>query len=161
MTSVTLQRDLGEVLPEWLAGDPATWLPRPVRRSGPHRWTFPVRGGPFSVVVSCRVGDVWRRGEMASRSLAWEPVGDPDAALGDERLLPRLQGELIWSLGEEGGTSVRLVARYEPPGRAVGRAIDRLALHRVAEQTLAGFLDDVCRTWPVKLRAARPASPRA
>jgi uncharacterized membrane protein len=40
-------------------------------------------------------------------------------------------------------TQVSISARYRPPGGAVGRALDRTLLHRVAEATLKDFLDRV------------------
>ena len=40
-------------------------------------------------------------------------------------------------------TQLSMNARYVPPFRAVGRALDRAALSRVAEATLKDFLDHV------------------
>ena len=38
-------------------------------------------------------------------------------------------------------TQVAISARYTPPLGALGRAIDRAVLHRVAEATLKDFMD--------------------
>jgi hypothetical protein len=141
--TVSVERELGRVDPTWLTGDPLRWLPQPVRRSGPDRWTFHVHGGPATAAVRCQVGDVWRRGGWASRRLAWQPVHE-----GEDRVLPSLQGQLAWAVHEDGVT-LRFLAAYEPPGWLLGAALDRLALHRLAEGTLERFVDDVVAAWPV------------
>jgi hypothetical protein len=42
-----------------------------------------------------------------------------------------------------GRTQLAISARYRPPLGAVGRAVDRVLLHRVAEATVKDFLDRV------------------
>jgi uncharacterized membrane protein len=71
---------------------------------------------------------------MVSLPLTWEPIGL-------EGLLPRLDANL--ELGSLGGdrTQLAISARYRPPLGALGRAVDRVLLHRVAEATLKDFLD--------------------
>jgi hypothetical protein len=71
---------------------------------------------------------------MTSLPLTWEPVSL-------EGLLPRLDANL--ELGSLGGdqTQLAISARYRPPLGVVGRAVDRVLLHRVAEATLKDFLD--------------------
>ena len=48
-------------------------------------------------------------------------------------------------LGSLGGdrTQLAISARYRPPLGAIGRAVDRVLLHRVAEATVKDFLDQV------------------
>ena len=71
---------------------------------------------------------------MASLPLTWEPVGL-------EGVLPHLDANLeLGSLGED-RTQLAISARYRPPLGVVGRAVDRVLLHRVAEATLKDFLD--------------------
>src|SRR4029453_15692434 len=56
-------------------------------------------------------------------------------------LLPRLDADIeLGSLGED-RTQLAISARYRPPLGVVGRAVDRVLLHRVAEATLKDFLD--------------------
>jgi hypothetical protein len=56
-------------------------------------------------------------------------------------VLPRLDANLeLGSLGED-RTQLAIGARYRPPLGVVGRAVDRVLLHRVAEATLKDFLD--------------------
>jgi hypothetical protein len=86
--------------------------------------------------VKIRLGEPVRFPSMTSLPLTWEPVGL-------EGLLPRLDANL--ELGSLGGdrTQLALSARYRPPLGAVGRAVDRVLLHRVAEATVKDFLDRV------------------
>ena len=59
------------------------------------------------------------------------------------RLFPRLDADLeVARLGPR-LTQLAMSARYEPPLGALGKAIDRALLHRVAEATLKDFLDRV------------------
>ena len=78
------------------------------------------------------------------------------AAAGATGLFPSLDADLeIAPLGPD-RTQLAMSARYVPPLGAVGRAIDRAVLFRVAEATLKDFLDHVAeacrrrraRTWP-------------
>ena len=86
--------------------------------------------------VRIRLGEPVRFPSMTSLPLAWEPVGL-------EGLVPRLEADL--ELGSLGGdrTQLAISARYRPPLGALGQAIDRVLLHRVAEATVKDFLDRV------------------
>lgn len=65
------------------------------------------------------------------------------AAAGASGLFPALDADLeIAPLGPT-RTQLAMSARYVPPLGAVGRAIDRAVLFRVAEATLKDFLDHV------------------
>jgi hypothetical protein len=82
------------------------------------------------------LGEPMRFTSMTSLPLAWEPVGL-------EGLLPRLDANLeLGALGPD-RTQLAISARYRPPLGAVGQAIDRVLLHRVAEATVKDFLDRV------------------
>jgi len=84
--------------------------------------------------VAIELGQPVRFPSMTSLPLAWEPVGL-------EGLLPRLDATIeVGSLGQ-GRTQLAVSARYRPPLGVVGRAVDRVLLHRVAEATLKDFLD--------------------
>jgi hypothetical protein len=84
--------------------------------------------------VAIRLGEPVRFPSMTSLPLTWEPVGL-------EGLLPRLEGDLeLGSLGDD-RTQLAISARYRPPLGVVGRAVDRVLLHRVAEATVKDFLD--------------------
>jgi hypothetical protein len=73
---------------------------------------------------------------MTSLPLTWEPIGL-------EGLLPRLDADIeLGALGAD-RTQLAISARYRPPLGVLGRAVDRVLLHRVAEATLKDFLDRV------------------
>jgi len=73
---------------------------------------------------------------MTSLPVTWEPVGL-------EGMLPRLDANIeLGSLGED-RIQLAISARYRPPLGALGRTVDRVLLHRVAEATLKDFLDRV------------------
>jgi hypothetical protein len=73
---------------------------------------------------------------MTSLPLTWEPVGL-------EGVLPRLDADIeLGSLGED-RTQLAISARYRPPLGVLGRTVDRVLLHRVAEATVKDFLDRV------------------
>lgn len=62
-------------------------------------------------------------------------------ATGAPGMFPRLEATLTaWPLGPDQVLLV-LEGGYEPPFGAVGRALDRVVLHRIAEATVACFLD--------------------
>ena len=58
-------------------------------------------------------------------------------------LFPRLEGDLEFAPVGPSATHITLSARYDPPLAGVGRAIDRLLLHRVAEASVRSFLTRV------------------
>jgi hypothetical protein len=74
---------------------------------------------------------------MPSRTilpLRWHAAGGPGR-------FPALDADLeIAPLGAT-ATQLSISARYVPPMGAVGRALDRALLHRVAEATIKDFLD--------------------
>jgi hypothetical protein len=84
--------------------------------------------------VRIRLGEPVHYPSMTSLPLTWEPVGL-------DGVLPQLDANL--ELGSLGGdrTQLAVSARYRPPLGVVGRAVDRVLLHRVAEATLKDFLD--------------------
>ena len=64
-------------------------------------------------------------------------------ATGSRGLFPEIDADLeIAPLGT-GRTQLAISARYVPPLGAIGRALDRAALSRVAEATVKDFLDRV------------------
>jgi len=123
-----------------LLDSPSSWLPAladgAIERAEP---LFAEVGvGPAGLRVSKRV--VVRLGEPVkfpsrlSFPMSWEPGGS---------LLPKLDAELELGKLGTGRTQLSISGRYEPPLGTVGRTVDRLALHRVAEATIKDFLDRV------------------
>jgi hypothetical protein len=79
-------------------------------------------------------------------------------ATGAEALFPSLEADLeVAALGPN-RTQLSISARYGPPLGALGRAIDRTVLHRVAEATVKDFLD---RTGEQLLKALSDQIPHA
>jgi hypothetical protein len=84
--------------------------------------------------VRIHLGEPVHYPSMTSLPLTWEPVGL-------DGVLPQLDANLeLGSLGED-RTQLAVSARYRPPLGVVGRAVDKVLLHRVAEATLKDFLD--------------------
>jgi hypothetical protein len=121
---------------------PADWLSMvagEAQRRGDHLLTEMGVGplGPrLGRRVTVQVGQPVRFPSMISLPLTWEPVGL-------EGVLPRLEANLeLGSLGKD-QTQLAISARYRPPLGVLGRTVDRVLLHRVAEATLKDFLDRV------------------
>jgi hypothetical protein len=126
-----------------LLDDPGNWLPAladsAAERAEP--LLAQVGVGPSSLRVAKRVtvqlGQPVQFPSKLALPMTWEPGG---------RLLPRLDGELeLGTLGSH-RTQLAISGRYDPPLGTVGRTIDRIALHRVAEATIKDFLDRVAAT---------------
>jgi hypothetical protein len=68
--------------------------------------------------------------------MVWTATGTPG-------LFPRLEADLvIGALGTE-RSQVALRGTYTPPLGSIGRALDRLALHRIAEAAIKSFVDRI------------------
>jgi hypothetical protein len=94
--------------------------------------------------VEVRVGDAYRIPEKTTLPIAW-------FASGSERLFPSLEANLeLAALGER-RSQRSISARYTPPLGAVGRALDRALMHRVADATVKDFVG-----WVVDASAPRP-----
>jgi hypothetical protein len=83
--------------------------------------------------VQIELGEAYARGEGFVMPLSWW-------ATGAQRLFPTLDADLeIMPLGPD-QVMLTLMGRYEPPLGAVGRGLDRLVLHRIAETCVRSFL---------------------
>jgi hypothetical protein len=125
-----------------LAGSPAGWLSAMAGEAQARGDGLlgEIGVGPLGLrlrrQVRIQLGEPVRFPSMTSLPLTWEPVGL-------DGLLPRLDANLeLGSLGED-RTQLAISARYQPPLGVVGRAVDRVLFHRVAEATLKDFLDRV------------------
>jgi hypothetical protein len=67
---------------------------------------------------------------------------------------PELTGTLQLRPAGPRQTRVSFQASYEPPGRALGRLADRALMHRVAEASIAEFLQTTARTLESGARSA-------
>ena len=100
------------------------------------------RVGPFGPVpglsktVSVQVGKVRDRGEGFVMPLRW-------SATGPTELFPVMEADLeIAPLGAD-ESQLRISGSYDPPLGPVGRQLDRLLLHQLAEATVRAFLSQL------------------
>ena len=96
---------------------------------------------PVRREVQISVGETMRFPSKTVLPISWRPASG-------NRLLPALEADLeIAPLGPR-RTQLAISARYDPPLGAIGQAIDRALLHRVAEATVKDFLDRTARKLP-------------
>lgn len=74
-----------------------------------------------------------QRGDVTVVPLTWTATGSPGA-------FPVLHADLEVAPIGEGRTQLSLRGRYEPPLGALGRRLDTLLFHRVAEACVRSFL---------------------
>jgi hypothetical protein len=143
-----------ERVERFLTGEPETWLPGlagKANRRGDDLLAEVGFGDRVRVTrrVSIAIGRPIQTGTKTVLPLTWVP----EMGIG---LFPSLDADLeIAPLGPD-RTQLAMSARYSPPLKVVGRAIDRIVLFRVAEATLKDFLDGVAST----LRSMEPAHER-
>ena len=97
--------------------------------------TVSATGGEVTVGkrVQVELGAAYARGEGSVVPLSWW-------AAGAQRLFPTLDADLeLMPMGPD-QVMLTLMGRYEPPLGAVGRSLDRLVLHRIAEACIRSFL---------------------
>jgi hypothetical protein len=83
--------------------------------------------------VQVELGAAYARGEGVVLPLSWW-------ATGAQRLFPTLDADLeLMPLGPD-QVMLTLMGRYDPPLGALGRGVDRLVLHRIAEACVRSFL---------------------
>jgi hypothetical protein len=126
-----------------LVADPVTLLHSavgPTRREGEQ---FKARVAPASwpavlaKTVNVHVEAVRQFEDSVIVGFAWE-------AAGGASLFPRLDGDLeVAPFGSE-RTNVTIRGTYRPPAGLIGRQLDELVLHRLAEATVRAFLSNVC-----------------
>ena len=86
--------------------------------------------------VEIEFGEPYRIPSKSVLPMTWKPTGAG-------QLFPAMDADLeVAALGPS-RTQLSISARYRPPMGAVGRALDRALLHRVAEATVKDFLDRV------------------
>jgi hypothetical protein len=100
------------------------------------------RVGPFgpipglSKAVTVQVGMVRDRGEGFVVPLRW-------SATGPTELFPVMEADLeVAPLGAQ-ESQLRLSGSYDPPLGPLGRQLDRLLLHQLAEATVRAFLSEL------------------
>ncbi len=103
-----------------------------------------------SKAVEVEVGAPRKAASRTILPMTWE-------ATGSGRLFPKLEADLELAPLGPSRTQLAISARYRPPLGAVGRVVDRAALHLVAEATIKDFLDRVAELLTSSLAAASTA----
>ena len=114
------------------------WLPGIAEETlgAPEGATARLNAAGLSKRVSIQLGSVLResaRVVMPLRVVATGPVG----------LFPQLDADLELLATGSSTASLRLTGSYRVPLGSAGRLLDRVLLHRVAEASLADFLERV------------------
>jgi hypothetical protein len=152
---VELQRDAAEVA-RGLTTCPEEWLPSLARSASS-------RGDRLLVEVG--FGEDHRLTRQVEVTFG-SPIGIPSktilpmswVATGAPGLFPDLEADLeVAPLGPD-RCQLSMSARYSPPLGPLGRALDRSALHRVAEATLKDFLDRAADALLARLEENAPIS---
>jgi hypothetical protein len=112
---------------------------------GPENW--PVL---LAKTVEVRFGPVRKHGDVTLLAFTWQ-------ATGSGSLFPELDADLELSPVGDNRTELTLLGRYQPPGGAVGRRVDALLLHRLANATVRAFLSSLATT--LAATAGTEASP--
>jgi len=104
-----------------------------------------LRIGPLGAVpllakiVSLEVGEPLKRDEVTVVPLTWKATATPG-------LFPVMSADLEIAGLDSELTQLTLRGRYEPPLGAVGRRLDRLLMHRIAEASVRSFLGRLAAT---------------
>ncbi len=121
-------------------GEAEADLDRQRVKVGPENW--PVL---LAKTVEVTFGPVRSHSDVTLLAFTWQ-------ATGSGSLFPALDADLELSPLGEGRTELTVRGRYQPPGGVIGRRIDELLLHRLADATVRAFLSSL---------AARLAGPGA
>lgn len=92
----------------------------------------------FAKTVRMEVGEPVGEEETMLLPILWEATGRPG-------LFPRMEAEVVLAALGPGLTQLSLRGSYRPPLGPIGRVFNRALLHRVAEASVKGFVDQVAR----------------
>ncbi len=90
----------------------------------------------FAKTVEVTTGAVIVKDDTVTVPLMWEVTGAGS-------IFPRLDASLEIAPLSADLTQITLFGRYDPPLGRIGERLDRLVLHRLAENTIRAFLADV------------------
>ncbi len=136
---IVVERPCSEV---WRAivSDAAGILGASTREASEDMALLEARVGPVGVpellrrTVELSVGPVRHGGDATLIAFSWES----DGALG--ALFPHFDADLEVAPFGVDATELSVRGSYDPPGGRVGRNLDRMVLHRLAESTIRAFL---------------------
>ena len=95
---------------------------------------FDTKRSRQTVIVTA--GPARVHGQSVIVPITWQPTAFV-------RLLPKLEADLELSTLGESVTRLAINGRYRVPLGQLGLGLDRVAMHRVAESSLRGFLHEV------------------
>ncbi|MGH7862804.1 MAG: hypothetical protein ACREOS_11280 [Candidatus Dormibacteraceae bacterium] len=127
-----------ETLERALRAGPQEWLPGFTRvgQADTSEISVEQAGHRIERRILVTTGNVERYAYGVTVRIQWRAVRHAE-------LYPELEGHLRLERRQPAGCSVRLDARYSPPGGRLGASIDRAVLHNLAESSVGGFLDRV------------------
>jgi len=94
-------------------------------------------GRGMSRLVEVRFRELVTKGNSAVLSVRWEAVGSSGG------LFPVLDADITLAPYGSAASLLSLSGAYRPPLGALGAALDRVLLHRVAEATIQGFVNQL------------------
>jgi hypothetical protein len=94
-------------------------------------------GWTMSRLVEVRFRELVTRGNEAVLTLRWEAVGSSGG------LFPVLDADITLVRHGPAASLLSLSGAYRPPLGALGAALDRVVLHRMAEATIQGFVNQL------------------
>lgn len=86
--------------------------------------------------VEIRAGTPVRGATELAIPIVWE-------ATGARALFPRMEGDLLVAALSSDVTQLALRGSYVPPFKHVGKALDRVVLHRLAEASVKSFVERI------------------
>lgn len=115
-----------------------SWAEAAYREGEDLRASISVGLGSASVAKAVRmqVGDPVRADKESIVPIVWEATG-PTA------LFPTMTGKLILAAVGPDLTQLAFRGDYDPPLGAIGRVLDKVLMHRLAESSVKGFVDRV------------------
>ncbi|HUZ89731.1 MAG TPA: hypothetical protein VMU49_07870 [Candidatus Acidoferrales bacterium] len=127
-----------ETLESVLRAGPQEWLPGFTRQGQANTAEISVEqaGRRIRRRIVVTTGNVERYAYGVTVRIQWRAARHAE-------LYPELEGHLRLERRQPAGCSLRLDARYSPPGGRLGASIDQAVLHKLAESSVGGFLDRV------------------
>jgi hypothetical protein len=99
-----------------------------------------------SAPIDLEVGSPIQGHESTTIPMSW-------IATAGSTLFPRMDAEVVVSPAHSSMTHLEFRGSYRPPLEGVGRLLDRLALHRIAESTVRNFLERLVQAVTAEIRS--------